>query len=149
MMSNPIPGDFTRFNDEEKALLEALHRWYTVSFPPMQAFFQSEFRAMVYLVERQEAAPSDLADLLGVTRQRVTTLLNGLRGKGFVAMEADESDRRRMRVRLTEAGRRHFIEQSSALSGSLDYVFARLGRDGVRQMIDILNKILPEEADKQ
>ena len=148
MKTTDLYHAFTRFSPEEQELLQSMHRWYTVFFQPLSLFFQTEFRALVYLVEHGECTPSQLVAPLGVTRQRVTTLLTGLREKGYVTMEMDESDRRKMRVRLTEAGLDYFVSQSTALRPAYQYTRDKLGETGLRQLIDLLNKLSEEEGNK-
>ena len=140
----PAASGFQSYTEEEQALLQALHKWYTAAFPPLQGFFQSEFRALVYLVEHGSAAPSDLAGPLNVTRQRVTTILTGLRNKGYITMEMDPADRRRMRVQLTEEGNRYFVEQSSTLAYALQYMRDRLGSEGINQLTELIDRLIPE-----
>lgn len=53
-----------------------------------------------------ELSPSRLADVLGLTRGALSARLAGLEQRGLIAREHDTADRRRVRVRLTPAGRR-------------------------------------------
>lgn len=50
-------------------------------------------------------APNVLAQEAGVTRATITGLLDGLERDALISREADENDRRAMRVRLTRQGR--------------------------------------------
>ena len=137
---------FSQLPPEVQALYLGMHKWYTHSYKVLEPFYNADFRVLVYLLERDDRAvsPRDLTELLGVTRQRVSTILSGLRGKGFIQMEVDPDDRRRMLIRLTEEGMRYFIEQSSAMRDAMDYVLERLGADGARQFLEIIDKLIPE-----
>ena len=53
---------------------------------------------------------SELAEAAGVTKQTVTSLLDGLERDGFVARQPCALDRRSVRVRLEPAGR-HLLER--------------------------------------
>lgn len=65
----------------------------------------SQLFALVLLDERGEATAADLARLMHLTPQALTTLLKPLRDQELIAREVDEAHRRRLNMRLTEAGR--------------------------------------------
>jgi len=50
--------------------------------------------------------PSDLADHVGVTRATMTGLLDSLEKSGFIAREADRTDRRALVIKITPEGER-------------------------------------------
>nr|BFE58816.1 hypothetical protein GCM10020063_033420 [Dactylosporangium thailandense] len=50
------------------------------------------------------ASPSQLADLLGLTRGALSARLAAIEDAGWIVREADARDRRRVHVRLTDAG---------------------------------------------
>lgn len=71
------------------------------------------------LAER-ERSPSELAVLLGVSKQRVTKVVDEMEERGFVQRSPDRTDRRRMLIELTAKSQRvrkaalaesHLIEQ--------------------------------------
>ncbi len=49
-------------------------------------------------------APSELSALIGVGRNTVSTLLEGLERQGFISRELDPADKRKFIIRLTAAG---------------------------------------------
>lgn len=57
-----------------------------------------------YLLKHEQVKPSDLIDYLVTTPAAVTTILDRMEKAGLVARERDESDRRIVRVKLTESG---------------------------------------------
>lgn len=68
----------------------------------------SEGRFVLLLLlheEREGLFPHELARRAGVTRATITGLLDNLERDGIVARQACSSDRRKLRVSLTEAGR--------------------------------------------
>ncbi|HEX8463078.1 MAG TPA: MarR family transcriptional regulator [Abditibacterium sp.] len=67
---------------------------------------QSRFALLMHLAthEGDSATPSELAELWGVTRSAVTSLLDGLEKSGLVERTAHQSDRRALSVRLTPQG---------------------------------------------
>jgi long-chain acyl-CoA synthetase len=63
----------------------------------------SQYRVLMILDSGQEAA-SSLAEKLAVSRPSVTGVVDGLVGRGLVCRDNVDGDRRRVDVRLTEAG---------------------------------------------
>ncbi len=55
--------------------------------------------------DEEPATPAALAEMAGVTRATMTGLLDTLERDGLIAREADEHDRRLIRVRLTPSAR--------------------------------------------
>ncbi len=64
----------------------------------------SQYRALIMLGEGPEAA-SALAEKLAVSRPSLTGVVDGLVARGLVEREGDPSDRRRISLGLTGAGR--------------------------------------------
>ncbi len=65
----------------------------------------AEWVVLRQLLAAEPAAPSRLADLMGVTRGTVSKLVDRLIAKELVARENNASDRRAHVLRLTPAGR--------------------------------------------
>ncbi|HEY1652648.1 MAG TPA: MarR family transcriptional regulator [Acidimicrobiales bacterium] len=64
-----------------------------------------QFRVMGILAEGSSAA-SGLADRLAVRRPSITAIVDGLVARGLVDRRQEDSDRRRVSLRLTEDGER-------------------------------------------
>lgn len=76
----------------------------------------SEAMCLRVLVDRNGMSQRDLADILHLSRPRVTAILQALERSGAVVRQSDDEDQRFTRVFLTEHGR--------VLSGDLQGVFA-------------------------
>mgnify|MGYP003583680256 CR=1 FL=1 len=70
-----------------------------------QPISSSQLFALVLLDEKAEMTAADLARLMHLTPQSLTTLLRPLRDQGLIEREADEAHRKRLIMRLTAAGR--------------------------------------------
>ena len=91
-------------------------------------------RTLSYLLCRPEgAAPSQIADDLMILRQSMTNILDGLESRGLVERLADPKDRRRLQVRLLDAGQElaaALLEEENAYSSRIyDY----MGEDDLRE----------------
>jgi long-chain acyl-CoA synthetase len=68
-----------------------------------------QYRVMGILTEGSSAA-SGLADRMSVQRPSITALVDGLVAKGLVDRRQEDSDRRKVSLRLTDEGRRILTE---------------------------------------
>ncbi len=68
-----------------------------------------QYRVLGILVEGSAAA-SGLADRLAVRPPSITAIIDGLVARGFVDRKQEDSDRRRISLRLTDEGSRIFAE---------------------------------------
>lgn len=67
----------------------------------------NQFRALNFLSAYPDASPSELAEYLLLSRPAVTRLVDDLVAKHLLARRPGESDRRRIGLSLTTAGRKH------------------------------------------
>lgn len=115
---------------EEEAT--ACARQVLVLLPSLRRFVASRVQAAgsdLELSLRQFAAlrgihegassPGELARLWRVTPAVITGIVDRLESRGLVRRELDPGDRRRLRLVLTEAGRRASDEVETALTGEL------------------------------
>lgn len=79
----------------------------------------SQLFALVLLRERGEATSADLARMMRITPQALTTLLRPLRDKGYIARRTDESHARRLQLRLTPKGDA-ILDEARALSPGIE-----------------------------
>lgn len=84
-----------------------------------QPVSSSQLFALVLLDERGEATAAELARLMHLTPQSLTTLLRPLRDHGLIEREPDEAHRKRLTMRLTEKGL-GVIAQARALTPAIE-----------------------------
>lgn len=85
----------------------------------------SQYRVLVFLANG-ESRPSRIAPNVNVTRPTVTALVDGLVARGLVDRQPDETDRRRVRHRVTPAGDRALGEADRAVEANLRSLSAHL-----------------------
>lgn len=68
-----------------------------------------EMVAMEHLME-QPLGPSEIAQRLGVTTAAASGIIDRLSARGYVERRADERDRRRTQVHVTDLGRRDMLQ---------------------------------------
>ena len=92
---------------------------------------------------------SELAEAAGVTKQTVTSLLDGLERDGFVARQPCLNDRRSVRVRLQPAGSRLLERVLPGMYRRQIDIMADLSTDEQRELTRLLRKVrtLPAQPD--
>lgn len=138
MKKTPItisPETLAQVENRESSYLFTLEtdKRHEKLFAPYGVSF-SVFRTLSYLLCRPEgAAPSQIADDLMILRQSMTNILDGLESRGLVERLADPKDRRRLQVRLLDAGQElaaALLEEENAYSSRIyDY----MGEDDLRE----------------
>lgn len=85
--------------------------------------------------------PSELAEMLGLSRQTVNDLLRDMEAMGYLELHPDPADGRARIIRYTERGWR-FFEAGSRLSAEVGERWAAsIGRRRFDAMVDVLTEI--------
>ena len=95
------------------------------------------YRLMAHLATGGRPATA-LAEKLAVSRPTVTAVTDWLESRGYVVRTPDTSDRRRVRIGMTEAGRRALAEADDRVGGRLRAVLETLSDDEARLVLDAL-----------
>jgi DNA-binding MarR family transcriptional regulator len=96
---------------------------------------------ILHRYSESELTPSDLAQRAAVTRATVTGLLDGLEGEGLVERHAHSTDRRRITLKLTAAGKAFIAKLIPAFAPRLSAVASGLSESERRQFLRLLDKI--------
>ena len=97
---------------------------------------------------KDEVIPSEIAKKLSFSRARMSHILDALEGKGFITREQDANDRRRVIVRITDAGREHAAQKNAESVSSLAKQLSVLGEHDAIELVRILNKAYSITYDK-
>ncbi|WP_245237650.1 MarR family winged helix-turn-helix transcriptional regulator [Paenibacillus ihuae] len=84
---------------------------------------------------------SEISRLLGITPPTVTQLINSLEAKDMVERQPDLSDRRVVRIRLTEQGRVITRKAREHMDASLNKLVEYLGEEESTLLADLLLKV--------
>ncbi|MFG2040341.1 MarR family winged helix-turn-helix transcriptional regulator [Dactylosporangium sp. NPDC048998] len=88
------------------------------------------------------ASPSQLADLLGLTRGALSARLAAIEEQGWIVREQDAGDRRRVHVRLTEAGNEAFLRHVGGEERGESALLSALSPAERRTLADLLRKLV-------
>ena len=92
--------------------------------------------------------PSEISAEMGISTARIAAALGSLESKGLITRRIDESDRRRILVELTEAGRAKETDHANSIMRVMTRMLENLGESDAVEFLRILKKIAehpPEE----
>jgi DNA-binding MarR family transcriptional regulator len=107
-----------------------------------QGFSSAAFGVLQVLHESGGwAAPHQLSDRLAVSRATVTGLLDGLERRRLVRRVRHPSDRRMLRVEMTDRARVLLAEMLPEHNRAVGRIFAGLGPLEQQQLVSLLNRL--------
>ncbi len=83
---------------------------------------------------------SEISQILQVTSPTVTQVLKGMEKKGLVERNLDQLDRRVVRIKLTEPGKKITEQAEAAFHTSFSGLIDHLGEEQSSQLADLLEK---------
>lgn len=87
-----------------------------------------------------DVIPSKIAKKLGLSRARMSHILDALETKGYLMRRTDPSDRRRVLVSITESGRDYAAKKNAESVALLSNQLSSLGEHDAQELVRILNK---------
>jgi DNA-binding MarR family transcriptional regulator len=112
--------------------------------PPPEPVLSPPQVHLLFTIGRKKAegmSVKELAELSHITPGAVTQFVDGLVQKGLVAREGDPSDRRIVRLKLTELAKKQFEKFRKEHLASMSRVFEALNDDEIKQLIALFDKI--------
>ncbi len=108
----------------------------------MQVISWKQFFAIICINMCKEAPTlKELSDILGSSHQNVKQILLKLEKKDFIRFEADETDKRKQRIVLTDCCRQ-FCEKNDEVSrGIMEKMFAGISEDDIATTIKTISGI--------
>ena len=100
-----------------------------------------ELISLRLLATSEGMSQKDLADMLYLSRPRVTSILQGLEKAGAVRREIDPADQRITRVFLTDEGRRQERENRAAFEEYINQTIGKLSDQDKRELARLLDEI--------
>ncbi len=105
--------------------------------------FRGVFVILRILDERDEKITAgDLARETNVSTARVASALNALEKKNYVKREVDDSDARKVVVRLTKDGKKAVEERKARIEEIVSPLFGKLTDEETINFFDALKKLL-------
>jgi DNA-binding MarR family transcriptional regulator len=99
-------------------------------------------RTVVRLVGRSPGvSPGELAEFLHIDPGTLSTILRGLEKRGLIVRGSDPGDRRRVQIRLTDAGAALETPVPGTVEAVLTGVLADGNHDGYADAMALLNEV--------
>jgi len=136
-----IEGALVRMQD----IMKWARRADAVAFAGNEDFTMEDYKTLHALMIQphpMEATPAQLADATHVTRAAMTSRLDRLVGAGLVTREVDPTDRRRVLVRPTAAGRDAWDKHIFQGMERDRQLFAALSPDELVALNALLRKVI-------
>ena len=95
----------------------------------------------------EPATPSYLSEELGVTKGRITAIINSLTAKGMVTLDKVEGDRRKVDVRITKSGIEFIDAKLKNVEAFLSDFYKKVSAEKVNEMIDLLDVVIDAMKD--
>jgi DNA-binding MarR family transcriptional regulator len=105
------------------------------------AIGQAQFGVLGRLLADGPQSPTQLASALALTKPTMTHALGRLSAAGLIAIEGEQADKRRKRIKLTAAGERAYAEGAVALSPMLQALRASFPTEEFEAALPFLNRL--------
>ncbi|MCW2367298.1 DNA-binding MarR family transcriptional regulator [Sphingobium sp. B7D2B] len=100
----------------------------------------SAYSVLLLIHSNPGCAPGDLSEIMGITSNNMTRLLDDLVKRGFVAREVCEADRRVRLLRMTAAGTDFLAELRRCHDAYEAHFDARIGQERIAQLCELLRR---------
>ncbi|MCD7917550.1 MAG: MarR family transcriptional regulator [Clostridiales bacterium] len=108
----------------------------------MNEISQGEMAMLLQLIHTDApATPTALSNCFHLSTARVTNILNSLERKAYVERTRDGTDRRKVIVRVTEAGKDYAAERYQEAIDDLKGLLTALGEEDAREYLRLMKKI--------
>jgi DNA-binding MarR family transcriptional regulator len=101
----------------------------------------SQHAVLRVLADGEEHSAGELATAADLTPASITKMLDGLSRAGFLERVRDESDRRRVGVRITDAGRREFAAKEQRIRAAWEDELDGASEDELESMVVALQRM--------
>ena len=130
-------------NNLKNEFIEALLQLYISNQASSIAeMLEGEHAVLSYILkEKQDVTPTKISLKLGITKSRVTAILNSLHEKELVLLKRKSDDRRKIIVSLTEKGEEAIVSKLIVLDNKILKLIEELGVEKSITLIEILNDI--------
>ena len=101
----------------------------------------SQYSALFMLREVDDVSQNELGRLIALDRSTTSIVLRSLRERRLVREQADPQDRRKKRLKLTDAGRLLLAEAERLGAGSSQQLLTALGQEKAALLLSLLEQL--------
>jgi len=119
-----------------------LIRERTAGHGKVDPFSMAQFKVLALISEKGSPTMKEVADLLYITSPSATAIINRLVETRELERIYDKKDRRIVRLRLTEKGKKSFVERREVVTARMSKVIESLNEKEKGDLANILTKII-------
>lgn len=109
----------------------------------LHSFIHGEMFILNHLHEiKGDAMPSELSAAMSASTARIAMALKSLEGKGLVLRNVDKTDRRKVKVTITEHGRELVKMHRSDIREKMEKILRELGEEDAKEYVRIAGRII-------
>lgn len=133
------------------ALLRASRRVHAVLDDPLEKQLGLSFNeiSLLRLIDEGAQNPGDIARELALPAPTVSRMLNHLSERGLLERSMDTHNLRRVRLSLTEAGRKTRAEFRQTATGLIEANFSQIPKAVLQQALEALTALEPHLREAQ
>lgn len=110
---------------------------------------QGGYFILEYIAQRGDfVTPGDISNAMGVSTARIAVALNSLESEGLITRQIDSSDRRRIAIQITPAGKATAEERRRATRDTIEKVLCRLGEADAKEYVRITKRLTEMQPDR-
>lgn len=127
--------------EAEKKLIQIMIHNRDSAFSKFEKSHQGENIVVKFLERRNEpTSPKFLAESLNLSSARIAALLGTLEKKGQIVRTIDSNDRRRIKVTLTDEGKKFAEIGKREMRDKIIQVFEQMGEEDTELFIQLIEK---------
>ena len=116
-------------------------------FPPFpEGMYSRHLRVLnkiaAFNLKTEHPLPSDISEMMNVTRPGVTRTLKELEEMGYIERQVDRLDKRMSRLMLTQKGWKIYTDYSEACHTDLIRVLEDMDEKQIQEAVDVWNQII-------
>ena len=124
-----------------KACLETFESLYRISIPLLRCLSQGNATVLLYLdTHKHDTSAVRIAEEVGLTRPRITQIIDDLEEQGLAKRVKDPHDARKIRVTITRKGKKLVAGTRQSFQKIIEDYGAVIGQDKLEERTGILNE---------
>lgn len=105
-------------------------------------FLYGEDALLLRLFLKEVTTPKSIAEVLNITKGRVTAMLNSLKKKHYITTKPSSEDGRSYEIELTIHGRTYIEQKTNFVDSYINELFNFIGQIDAEKLVDILDNII-------
>ena len=128
------------FKDKFLMQLQTISKLNMMTY--LTPFLYGEDALLLRLFLKEVTTPKSIAEVLNITKGRVTAMLNSLKKKNYITTKPSTEDGRSYEIELTIHGRTYIEQKTNFVDNYFNELFKFIGQKDAEKLVDILDNIV-------